>query len=65
MDMVSEQSFQKALDKIRELSKQKSALLEALQEYVNVPVMADPGHEQELIDAINKATEALRKAKEE
>ena len=32
MDTVSEQSFEKALDKIRELSKQNATMLEALEQ---------------------------------
>ena len=49
---------------VAKLETRNDELLDALQTYINIPIMADPGHEQELIDAINKATEAIRKAKE-
>ncbi len=38
-------------------------MLKALEAYLNVLVLPDPGHEQELIDSINTAQAAITEAK--
>ena len=38
-------------------------LMAALTRYLNIPVLPEPGHEQELIGAINNAQSALEKAR--
>ena len=38
-------------------------MLEALERLLNVPVLPDMGHEQQLIDAINNATRIIKQAK--
>lgn len=59
MFTVSEDTFQNALEKITELSKQNAALLEALE---NIVTIFDNGGT--INEAAREATEAIRKAKE-
>lgn len=40
-------------------------MLDALEKLLNVPVLPDMGHEQQLIDAINIATRVINQAKGE
>ena len=60
MTSVSEESFEKALDKIRELSREKRDLLEALE----LLVAYAKGDEGLLVDEpLLKGIEAIQKAK--
>ena len=47
-----------------QLEASNTELLEALEDYINVPVMADPGHELELISAIDNAQTTIRRARD-
>ena len=62
MNMVSEQSFEKALDKIRELSKQNAALLEALQNITFIVKGSKAQMENQIDFARRTAAEAIRQA---
>ena len=56
MNTVSEQSFEKALDRIRELSRSNTELLEALK------LLVGEGGDLFSDEAHSKAREAIRKA---
>jgi hypothetical protein len=47
------------------LKQQNAELLAALEAYLNVPVLPDPGHEDQLKNAINQSLAAIAKAKGE
>jgi len=70
MNMVSEQSFENALDKIRELSKTNAALLEALKRIRDYSrgILDDAIEDQEYLDegwVWRVADDAIRKSKGE